>query len=106
MLLGRQQCALHGEYVDEVHHAFDVLLLRGLQGDPVLAHGFGEAVSAQLAGVVGAQLVVDFMPCAQHGLLVGDGCFLLLGLAQIQHTAQPAAVEQWQAELRADAERA
>ncbi|MNP48558.1 hypothetical protein D3C76_1426880 [compost metagenome] len=72
---------MHGEHVDEVHHPLDILPLRGLQGDPVLAHRFGEAVAAQLAGVEGAQLVVDFMPGAQHGLLVSDGCFLLLGLA-------------------------
>lgn len=106
LLLRRQQRALHGEDVDEIDHAFDVLLLCGAQGDLVLAYGFGEAVAAALAGVVCAQLVVDFMPGAQHGLLVGDGRFLLLGFAQLQHAAQASAVEQRQAELRADTERA
>ena len=43
--------------VDEIHHAFDVLVLRRDQGDLVLPHRFGEAVAPQLAGVVAGQLV-------------------------------------------------
>jgi len=43
------------------------LLLRGAQGDLVLADGFGKAVATPLAGVVGRQLIVDFMPGAQLG---------------------------------------
>ena len=39
-------------------------------------------------------------------MLVGDGCFLLLGFAQVQYAAQASAIEQRQAELRADTERA
>ncbi|MNC82247.1 hypothetical protein D3C75_1356850 [compost metagenome] len=46
------------------------------------------------------------MPGAQHRLLVGNGSFLLLCFAQIEYAAQASAVEQRQAELRADAERA
>ena len=59
-------------------------------------------VATALAGVVRGQLIVNFMPGAQNGLLVGDGRFLLLGFAQLQHAAQTSAVEQRQAELRAD----
>ena len=77
-------------------------MLRGVQGDLVLAHRFGEAVAPQLAGVVAGQLVVDLMPGAQHGLLVSQSRFLLLGLAQVEHALQAATVEQRQAQRRAE----
>ena len=72
---------MNSQHIDEIGHAFDILLLRGAQGDLVLAYGLREAVAAALAGVVGGQLIVDFVPGAQHGLLIADRCFLLLGFA-------------------------
>ncbi|MCY1462863.1 hypothetical protein D9M71_806780 [compost metagenome] len=104
MLLSRKQLALHGKDVDEIHHPFHILLLCGAQGDLVLAYGFGEAIVAQLAGVVGGQLIIDLMPGAQHRLPIGQCRFLLLCFTQMQHAAQATAIEQRQAELWTDTE--
>jgi len=69
-----------------------------------LAHRLLQAGLAPLLRLVGDQRVVHFVPGGQHGLAVGDGRFLLARLAQVQVAAQAPAIEQRQAQRRAEGE--
>ena len=101
LLFAGQQRRLHREHVEKVHRAFHVLLLSGVQGDAVFAHGLGQVIAPQLAGVVQAQHIVDFVPGAEHHLAVVQRGLLLLRFTQLQRALEPATFKDRQRQLRA-----
>ncbi|MNT12596.1 hypothetical protein D3C72_1475270 [compost metagenome] len=99
-----QRDALRAQHVQHVDHAGLVLPARGAQRRLALIHRHMQLRGALLFGGIAVDGIVHFMPGVQHGTAELQRRLLLLQPAQRQVGLQASALEDRQADRRADTE--